>query len=132
MKLEFYRIHCLQISLEGFIIAPGYIQLHLPHALRISFGQFRVSSHRLHIESGRAEGIPQEGRICTFCDLQEIESKEHFTTICLIYYAIRGQYHCLFRDGFGPLTWLLLYPDQRCLAAFLHEMTRYPATLMRA
>ena len=81
---------------------PGYIQLHLPHALQISPGQLRVSSHRLRIESGRTKGIPREDHICTLCDLWEIKSEEHFTTRCTIYYAIRGRYHCL--------TQLLLYP----------------------
>ena len=90
---------------------PGYTQLHLPHALRISLGQFRVWSHRLQIESERAEGIPREGRICPLCNLQEIESEENFAFRCPIYYAIRGRYHCLFRDGFGPLPHMLQFPD---------------------
>ena len=64
--------------------------------------------------------------------MQEIESEEHFAFRCPIYYAIRGRYHCLFRDGFGPLPHILQFPDQRCLAAFLHEITRHRDASLRA
>ena len=90
---------------------PGYTQIHLPHALRISLGQFRVSSHRLRIESGRAKGIPREGRTCLLCDLQEIELEEHFALRCPTYYAIQGRYHCLFRDRLSSLSRMLQFLD---------------------
>ena len=49
-----------------------------------------------------------------------------------IYYAIRGRYHYLFRDEFGPLPRMLHFLDQRCLAAFLHEMTRHRDASLQA
>ena len=100
--------------------------------LQISLDQFKVSSHRLRIESGRIEGIPREGRNYTLCDLHEIESEEHFALRYTIYYAIRGRYHCLFHDGFGPLPHILEYLDQWCLAVFIYEMTCLRDTSLRA
>ena len=77
------------------------------------------------LRSDQAKDIPREDHICTLRDLHAIESEEHFMFRCPIYYAIHGRYQRLFRDSFGPLSQLLAYPNQRCLAAFLHEMTRH-------
>lgn len=52
-----YRDHYHQMSVKGFVILPGDIQLHLPHSLCISTGRFCAASHHLCIQSGWAEGI---------------------------------------------------------------------------
>ena len=43
---------------------------------------------------------------------------------CSVLYGIRGRYHCLFKQGFGPLHKLMEYEDQRCLGLFLLELKR--------
>ncbi|MCO5556472.1 hypothetical protein L7F22_010021 [Adiantum nelumboides] len=70
---------------------------YMPHRLRASIGQLRVSSHQLEIESGRARGIPREERICRICQT-EVESEKHFVTRCPAYTELRERYgigtHC--------------------------------------
>ncbi|MCO5569686.1 hypothetical protein L7F22_023402 [Adiantum nelumboides] len=53
-KMLHYHEHFLQISDQGFIDTPQYMQQYMPHHLRVAIGQLRVSSHQLEIERGRA------------------------------------------------------------------------------
>lgn len=101
----------------------------LPHGLRIVIGQIRTSSHHLRIETGRWEGIQTEERICPLCD-REPETEEHYICRCTVYYDIRGRYHCLFQEGFGPLRRIMQFEDQRCLGFFLLELQRRRATIL--
>ena len=43
--------------------------------------------------------------------------------IVMRFYEIRVRYHCLFRQGLGPLCMVMEYEDQRCLGLFLIELT---------
>ena len=52
------RVYKPSSSTKGFIIPPGYIQLHFPHSLLISIDQCCVSSHSLCIKSGQVEVFP--------------------------------------------------------------------------
>ena len=47
-----------------------------------------------------------------------------------VYYKIRGRFHCLFGEGFGPLTRVMNYTDQRCLGIFLLEIRRFRDSLL--
>lgn len=53
MKMAFYREHLLQLTGDGFVIRPSYMDTHLSHGLRCAIGQIRTSSHQLEIEIGR-------------------------------------------------------------------------------
>jgi hypothetical protein len=99
-KMAFYAEHFLELR-DGFIVRPQYTFRHWVHALRIPLGQFRVGSHRLRVETDHQ--IDRPDRICQLCQLQEVETEEHFIFRCPIYYEIRGQFHCLFR-GTQTLT----------------------------
>ncbi|WP_219822809.1 hypothetical protein, partial [Enterobacter cloacae complex sp. 4DZ3-17B2] len=59
-----YKENFLQLSEDGFVIRPSYMDTHLSHGLRCAIGQIRTSSHQLEIEFGRFRGIPPESRIC--------------------------------------------------------------------
>ncbi len=120
-KMAFYRAHLLQLTEEGFVIRPGYMDTHLSHGIRCAIGQLRTSSHQLQIETGRYGGIPVEARICHLCRI-EPETELHYTCHCPVYYEIRGRFHCLFREGFGPFSRVMRYEDQRCLGLFLLEL----------
>ena len=53
--------------------------------LRKTLTQFRVSAHRLAIESGRYRNIESNKRICKFCSLNLIEDENHFLLECPLY-----------------------------------------------
>lgn len=49
---------------------------------RINLTKFRVSNHRLRIESGRYEKLDVKERICQYCTLGEIDDEDHFIFNC--------------------------------------------------
>ena len=55
---------------------------------RTSMSKFRLSNHRLMIETGRHKKIEKHNRKCPFCP-QDIEDEVHFLTTCPSYYPIR-------------------------------------------
>lgn len=129
-KMAFYREHLLQLTGDGFVIRPSYMDTHLSHGLRCAIGQIRTSSHQLEIETGRFRGIPADSRICRLCHT-EPETELHYICHCTVYYEIRGRFHCLFREGFGPLARVMSYQDQRCLGLYLLELHRHRDSLLR-
>ena len=60
-----------------------------------------------------------------------MESEEHYVCYCSVFYEIRGRYHCLFKQGFGPLRKVMEYEDQRCLGLFLLELKRHREKLLK-
>ena len=89
-----------------------------------------TSSHNLEIETGGFRGIQAEDRMCQLGRI-EPETELHHLCSCPVYYEIRGRFHCLFREGFGPLTRAMNYIDQRCLGLFLLELRRHRKSLLR-
>ncbi|KAH7292489.1 hypothetical protein KP509_29G071000 [Ceratopteris richardii] len=128
--MAFYREHLLILTTDGFVTRPSYMDTHLSHALRCAIGQLRTSSHQLEIETGRFRGVPANNRICRLCHL-EPETELHYICHCTVYYEIRGRFHCLFREGFGPLSRVMSFEDQRCLGLYLLEVHRDRDTLPR-
>ena len=129
-KMAFYKENFLQVSEDGFVTRPSYMDTHLSHGLRCAIGQIRTSSHQLEIEFGRFQGIPPEDRLCKLCGI-EPETELHYVCHCTVYYEIRGRFHCLFKEGFGPLDRVMKYKDQRCLGLYLLEIHRHRNTLLR-
>ncbi|MGI9312379.1 MAG: hypothetical protein ACR2O9_02440 [Alphaproteobacteria bacterium] len=56
---------------------------------RRSLCNFRISSHNLNIETGRWNNIPRNLRLCTCCNLNEVEDEYHFLLICPTYFNLR-------------------------------------------
>ena len=54
--------------------------------------KFRLSDHKLHIESGRHcnPRKPIEERLCKICNNQEIEDEIHFLLNCFFYCDLRS------------------------------------------
>ena len=50
--------------------------------------------------------------------------KNTMFVIVLFFYEIREKYHCLFKQGLGPLCIVMEYRDQQCLGLFLLELKR--------
>ena len=128
--MAFYRGKFLQVSEDGFVTCPSYMDTHLSHGLRCAIGQILTSSHQLEIEFGRFQGIPPEDRLCKLCGTKP-ETELHYVCHCIVYYEIRGRFHCLFKEGFGPLDRVMKYKDQRCLGLYLLEIHRHRNTLLR-
>ena len=60
----------------------NYLSIVQSFELRRSLTKFRVSAHRLEIESGRYRGIPPQQRFCKRCDSGEVEDEIHFLICC--------------------------------------------------
>ena len=77
-----------------FKTEPGF-EKYLTEVKNVSIRQhvtkFRLSNHRLAIETGRHVGIPPEARYCTFCP-NEIEDEAHFLFECSALRHLRYRY----------------------------------------
>ena len=54
--------------------------------------RFRLSSRELHIERGRYENVPRDGRFCKCCNMSQIESVYHFLLVCPLYTELRRKF----------------------------------------
>ena len=50
-KMAFYRGNFLQVSEDGFVTRPSYMDTHLSHGLRCAIGQICTSSHHWRLNS---------------------------------------------------------------------------------
>ena len=113
----------MHFSKLGFITRPRYLDVFLPHALRVAIGQLRISSHQLEIENGRTNGVPREERICRLCHI-EIEDEYHFTCKCPTYAEIRAKYQDIL--GSSPtLPKLLDTLDIKKLGRYILELKQH-------
>ncbi len=63
--------------------------------LRSTLTRYRLSGHKLMIETGRHRQtwLPPEQRLCSHCDLNQMETELHFLTECSKYTDIRTVYY---------------------------------------
>jgi hypothetical protein len=65
---------------------------------RKTLSKFRCSSHKLLIEVGRYRNIDRNLRICTKCNMNQIENEYNFLLVCAFNSELRGQcfprYYC--------------------------------------
>ena len=54
--------------------------------------KFRISAHKLSIETGRFNAVAREDRKCSKCNLNDLEDEFHFILKCPYYNDIRLQY----------------------------------------
>ena len=66
---------------------------YIPEVERVSFTRFRLSSHKLRIETGRWSRIPRDLRICE-CG-KGIQDEQHVIKDCLFTEAVRNKYDAL-------------------------------------
>ena len=85
-KLVTYCLFKLDTSCESYL---NKITL---NKYKFALSRFRLSSHNLTLETGRYYNIPKENRICTFCNMNKIESEYHFLLVCPLYAELRRQY----------------------------------------
>ena len=84
-KLRTYSLFKTSFGLENYIISQKLKQ-------RRQFTKLRISSHCLHIETGRYNRPPTlpESRFCTICNNSNIEDEEHFLLHCKLYCDLRA------------------------------------------
>ncbi len=63
--------------------------------LRSTLTRYRLSGHKLMIETGRHRQtwLPPEQRLCSHCDLNQTETELHFLTECSKYTDIRTVFY---------------------------------------
>jgi hypothetical protein len=87
-KLRTYRLFKQSFASEN------YLNLACP-AKRKCMAQFRLSAHRLKIETDRFscknKYIPPEERICEHCNMNKSEDESHFLTECTAYNTPRNK-----------------------------------------
>ena len=91
-KLRTYKL------LKDHFNVEKYIKMNLPKYQRCLLAQFRVGILPLMIETGRYQNIELENRICSLCDLGEIENEIHFLCECPLYVTQRQELYDLARN----------------------------------
>ena len=75
-----------------------YLDLIQVDKYRIMLTRLKLSSHNLAIETGRYHNVPQNMRLCQYCNMNVIENEYHFLLVCPLYRDLRKQlfkkYYC--------------------------------------
>ena len=82
-KLRTYRMFKNSIETEPYVSAL------LPKGQRSALAKVRCGVAPLRIETGRFSGTPEDERLCTLCNTNEIENELHVLTQCEFYNDIR-------------------------------------------
>ena len=69
----------------------------VPEYKRIAFTRFRLSSHRLRVETGRWLRIPREERLCN-CGSVSVQDEKHVLLVCEMSQDIRDKYDITHQD----------------------------------
>ena len=75
-KLETYSYFKQNFGLENYLLLVRNFEQ------RRILTRFRVSAHKLRIESARYQGTLRQDRICLKCTSNEIEDEKHFLFVC--------------------------------------------------
>ena len=106
----------VRIGLTAFLGGSLYLDKIKNFEQRRTLTRFRISAHKLAIETGRYKGIPRHDRICTRCTDNTVEDERHFLFSCN-YHTQEGEalmsiinencknFHYLIIDA--KLVWLL-------------------------
>ena len=81
-----YQYVCNDFNLQSYLRKPinsNYIK---------ELTKIRLAAHNLNIESGRYTNVDREERICTLCELNDIEDEFHFILKCPLYHELRNKY----------------------------------------
>ena len=84
------------ILFKSDYVTEPYVTLKLSRRQRSLCAQLRAGTLPLAIEVGRFKGIPEERRLCEFCDLHVVEDEFHFILYCPLFDELRN---CLFKSA---------------------------------
>ena len=85
-RLSSYCIYKQEFKMETYL---DQIKV---NKYRIALSKFRLSSHKLEIETGRHRNIPRADRKCKKCNADVIEDEYHFLLVCPVYRELRQKY----------------------------------------
>ena len=68
---------------------PSYVKKYLTRIQRAHIAKLFSGNLPLRVETGRYRSIPLENRLCTHCNLNQVEDEIHFITSCELYTDIR-------------------------------------------
>ena len=84
-KLRTYALFKEEPGIEKYLIEIRNV------AIRQQVTKFRLSNHKLAIETGRYEGLEPDERFCPFCP-DKVENEAHFLFHCPIFTHLRNKY----------------------------------------
>lgn len=97
-KLDSYRLFKCDFKEED------YLNCIVNEKYRVALSRFRCSSHKLAIEEGRFRNIERSDRLCTKCNMRQVENEFHFLLVCPYYRSLRtellGRYYCSWPNHF--------------------------------
>ena len=108
-KLRTYRV------LKNVFETETYVQTILSKAQRSALAKFRCGSAPLRLETGRYEGIPENDRMCPFCE-SDVENEVHCLLYCTVYDDIRDH---LFQNISKTVTDFIFLDDLEKLQVIL-------------
>ena len=86
-RWQFYK------DFKSLITPEKYLNMNIKFVIRKSLARFRCCGHKLRIEVGRHNNIPQEERNCIYClehhQIRIIENEEHIFFRCPKYNDLR-------------------------------------------
>ena len=94
----------------------GYWNSELPFHIKSVFCRFLCSGHNLAIETGRRSNVPRNARICSLCNLDEVEDEVHFVLRCPKLHDLRTKYipsEYVNMPGWNAIVSLIMNPEKR-------------------
>ena len=85
-KGELYQHLIDNFCMQYYLVKP------IPNFLKKCIARYRTSSHNLNIELGRQRNENRENRLCTLCNLGDIEDEFHFILKCPKFSELRIKY----------------------------------------
>lgn len=111
-KLRTYAMFKTDVGMEKYLTKIKNV------SIRSHVTKFRLSNHRLPIETGRHNGVPREERLCMFCP-ENIENEFHFLYECSVLGHLRQRYLEPFITGISGFEF---FPIDIKLCTLMTEM----------
>ena len=72
----------------------NYKDCNIKHDLRMYYTKFRLSSHKFLAEQARQQKdkIPYHERICSLCNVHDVQDEYHIAVICIYFKKAREKY----------------------------------------
>ena len=109
----------IDTSLNHVIYDSGIKEQH-----RMVITKWRLSNHKLRVETGRRDLLPRSQRVCLVC--QVLEDEEHVLFACHLYSGIRSKFH-VFLQKYPSINTILnpsCESDATMLGTFLLEVEK--------